>query len=168
MSFNPSTLPLLNIFVVDTDEGRNHLIAFLDPVRAGAEGIKTRSVVGGFTPDSKGEFDGGSFRVNPEFLAAFVDYMNEQAAETDELKDQASAIRSDWLYVLDPRNQSPEHEDPPASDVLGCFAVDDTGQIVPSSFQYNAQHLWFRPETGVSGLLNDRRLFDWLNTTPVG
>lgn len=156
-------LALLNIFVVETEEGRQHIVAFLDPVRAGAEGIPPRSVVGGFTPDESGSFDYDTFELNADFIEAFVDYMNSAPSATEEIRAQASLIRSDWLYVLDPRNQSPDDADPPKSDILGCYAIDDTGQVAPKSFQYNAEHLWFCLGNGVSGLLEDRDFFDWIN-----
>ena len=156
-------LSLLNIFEVETDEGMKHLIAFLDPVRAGAEGIATRGVVGAFLPDSQGEFDPATFTVNPEFIAAFTDYMNQEPGRVTEIADQARAIPGQWLYLVDPRDETPPDQDPPATDILGCFAVDDSGQVVPNSFQYNRDHSWFCPEKGVSGLLIDRRFFDWLN-----
>ncbi len=73
-------------------------------------------------------------------------------------------IPGQWLYLVDPRNTAPENEDPPGPDMLGCFAVDETGQVVPFSFQYNADHRWFCPDKGPSGLLTDRRFYDWLNS----
>jgi hypothetical protein len=158
-----SDLPLLNVFEVETDEGMKHLIGFLDPVLAGAKGIATRSVVGGFVPDADGEFDARTFRANPEFLAAFTDFMNDEPSRSDEVVAQALTIPSQWLYIVDPRDETPDDRDPPASQIVGCYAVDDSGQVVPNSFQYNAEHVWFCPETGVSGLLDDRRFFDWLN-----
>lgn len=156
-------LPLLNLFEVETEEGRKHLIGFLDPVRAGAEGLAPRSIVGGFTPNPQGDFDPESFGLNPDFLAAFVDFMNDEPSRSDEVRGRAGQIRSGWLYVLDPRNDTPDDQDPPKSDIVGCYAVDDTGQVVPNSFQYNAEHRWFCPDAGTSGLLEDRRFFDWLN-----
>src|SRR4051794_2003649 len=158
-----SALPLLNIFEVETEEGVKHLVGFLDPVRAGAEGIATRSIVGGFTPGEDGAFNPGSFSVNPEFVAAFTDYMNGEPSRSDEIAAQARTVPSSWLYVVDPRDQTPDDQDPPGSQVIGCYAVDEAGQIVPNSFQYNAEHLWFCPETGPSGVLENRQFFDWLH-----
>ena len=159
-------LSLLNIFEVEAEEGVTHLVAFLDPVRAGASGILTRSVVGSFVPDAAGEFDAHTFAVNPEFVAAFVDYMNQEPDRVAAIRENARAIPGQWLYLVDPRDATPRDEDPPPSDILGCFAVDDSGQVVPNSFQYNAEHKWFSIETGVSGLLEDRRFYDWLNPSP--
>jgi hypothetical protein len=69
-------LSLLNVFEVETDEGTKHLIAFIDPVRAGASGISIRSVIGSFVPDASGDFDPTTLAVNPEFVAAFTSYMH--------------------------------------------------------------------------------------------
>src|SRR4051794_34483215 len=93
------SLPLLNTFEVETEEGMKHLIGFLDPVLAGARGINPRSVVGGFTPDAEGEFDPATFRVNPVFLAAFTDYMNDEPSRSPEVVEQARTLRSEWLYI---------------------------------------------------------------------
>ena len=98
-----------------------------------------------------------------EFLAAFTDFMNGEPCQSAEVVAQALTVPSDWLYILDPRNDSPDDTDPPTPDVVGCYAVDEAGQIVPNSFQYNREHRWFCPEGGTSGLLNDRRFYDWLN-----
>jgi hypothetical protein len=156
-------LPLLNLFEVETDEGVKHLVGFFDAVRAGAEGVPSRSIVGGFTPNEDGGFDVETFRVNPEFLAAVTDFMNDEPSRSDEVAAQARANQSDWLYIVDPRDPTPDDEDPPASNIVGAYAVDESGQVVPNSFQYNSQHLWFCVKSGISGLLEDRRFFDWLN-----
>ena len=158
-----NSLPLLNLFEVVDDAGAtHHIVAFVEPVRAGSEGIASRCVVGEFTPGPDGGFDPGSFRANPEFLAAVVDYMNDEAGRSASLVEQARAIRSDWLYVEDPRVGQDENP-PAASDLLGAFAVDDVGQIVPKSFQINSHHRLFTAERGASGLLGDRRFHDWLH-----
>jgi len=158
-----ATLSLLNVFDVDSDDGLRRLIAFVDPVRAGAEGISTRTIVGEIDARGDGNFDTTKFVPNTEFLAAIVDFMNSEPSRSNEVVEQAKTIPSHWLYVIDPRNASPEDTDPPASDVIGCYAVDDAGQIVPNSFQYNSEHRLFCPEVGPSGLLDDRRFFEWLN-----
>lgn len=156
-------LSLLNIFEVETDEGMKHLIGFVDPVRAGAQGISSRSVVGDFDPGADGGFNPDSFGANPEFLAAFTDFMNDSPSRSDEIVEQAKTIPSQWLYIVDPRDVTPDDEDPPPSNIVGCYAVDEAGQVVPNSFQYNGEHVWFCPRYGVSGMLEDRRFFDWLN-----
>ena len=48
---------------------------------------------------------------------------------------------------------------------MGCFAVDGSGQIVPNSFMYNENHRWLEPASGVSGVLEDRRFYDWLHAS---
>lgn len=160
-----STLSLLNVFDVETETGVRRLIAFVDPVRAGAEGIATRTIVGEIDPQGNGDFDTTAFEPNPEFIGAVVDFMNAEPSRSSEIAEQARSIPSQWLYVIDPRNRTPGDGDPPTSDVIGCYAVDDSGQIVPKSFQYNAEHHLFCANSGPSGLLDDRRFFDWLGST---
>ena len=161
-----SELSLLNVYEVEVDGGTRHLVGFLDPVLAGSRGIDSRAMIGEFTPGPDGEFDHESFRVNPEFVAALTDYMNGAPSRTPEIIAQARSIPSDWLYVVDPRDATDPDEDPPLAEVLGCYAVDADGQIVPNSFQYNRNHLWFNPDSGVSGLLSDRRFYDWMHAMP--
>lgn len=156
-------LSLLNIYEVETDSGPRHLVGFLDSVLAGARGIDSRAMIGEFAPGPDGEFNLETFSVNPEFVAAFTAYMNHEAARSPEVIASAEQLRSDWLYLVDPRNQSHADDEPPGADILGCYAVDADGQIVPGSFQYNQNHLWFNPESGTSGLLSDRRFYDWLH-----
>jgi hypothetical protein len=160
----PDDLPLLNVYEVQAEDGRTlHLVGFLDPVLAGSKGIDSRAMVGDFDPGPDGDFDAAAFRVNPEFIHAVEHYMNEQPARSPQLADEAKGLRGQWLYLVDPRNTTEGDEDPPPGDVLGAFAVDDAGQIVPGSFQYNRQHVWFDPERGVSGMLSDRRFYEWLH-----
>ncbi len=161
MSSEPS-LELLNIYEIDEDGQTRYLVCFLEPVMAGAKGIDGRSVVGEFEPLPDGEFNPHTFQLNPEFVASLTDYMNADAIQAEELQRQAQESPSGWLYLIDPRHQEPSAE-PPAGDVLGAFAVDDAGQVVPNSFQYNSHHLMFDPEKGPSALLMDRRFYDWLH-----
>ncbi|SIN85708.1 hypothetical protein SAMN05444166_1294 [Singulisphaera sp. GP187] len=156
-------LPLLNVFEVETDGVHHHLICFLDVILAGSRGIDSRSVIGQFTPSSGGAFDLETFQVNPTFIEVFVQYMNENAIHSPEIIREAASRISDWIYLLDPRTPGEYSLDPSASDLVGCFAVDDTGQIVPRSFQYNREHLWFDPVRGVSGILSDRAFYKWLH-----
>ena len=155
-------LALLNLFEVEDGGATRHLVCFLEPVRAGAVGIDTRTIVGEYRPGADGGFDLGTFRPNPGFAAVFTDYMNAEAARAPELIEQARQQPGRWLYLVDPRARDPEGDVPPG-DVVGCFAVDDSGQIAPNSFQYNANHLWFDPAVGPSGILGDRNFYDWLN-----
>jgi hypothetical protein len=156
-------LPLLNVYEVETDHGPTSFVCFLDPVLAGAKGIDPRAVVGEYTTQAGEGFDAGTFRVNPTFVEALTGYMNDQPARSDAIAEQARGITSGWLYVLDPRDHSPADAEPPPVNVLGAFAVDDSGQVVPGSFQYNANHRMFDPEHGTSGVLLDRTFYDWLH-----
>ena len=165
MSMPDDSLSLLNIYEVDSEDGPKHLVGFLDPVRAGAEGIDSRFMVGEFTPRPDGEFDVETFAANPEFIAAFTDYMNDAPSRAPDVVESAATITSDWLYIVDPRNATEADQDPPTADILGAFAVDDGGQVVPNSFQYNAEHQWFSPDHGISAMLQDRRFHDWLHAS---
>lgn len=159
------SLSLLNIYEIEDEEagGTRHLVGFLDPVRAGARGLASHAMVGEFTPGPDGEFDGDSFVPNPEFVAAVTAYMNAQAGPSPEVAAEARKVPGDWLYLVDPRDETPDGDDPPRENILGAFAVDEGGQVVPNSFQYNANHRWFSRESGVSGMLEDRRFYDWLH-----
>lgn len=156
-------LALLNVYEVQADGATHHIVCFLDAVLAGARGIDARAVVGEFTPGPDGGFDPDTFQLNPDFVEVFTQYMNEEPGRSEQVAQEAAANPSAWLYVLDPRHEPSAATDPPASDVLGCFAVDDHGQVVPNSFQYNREHVLFDPAHGVSGILFDRRFYDWLH-----
>ncbi len=166
MSEPAPTLALLNVFEVERDGKTRHLIGFLDPVLAGAAGIDERAVVGEFLPDPGRGFDPKTFRGNPKFVASFTAYMNEEAAHSPDLVAQAADQPAGPLYVLDPRYRGPEGEEPAASEVLGDFTIDGRGGIVAESFHYNDSHRWFDPASGTSGVLNDRRFYDWLHPRP--
>jgi hypothetical protein len=160
------SLSLLNVYEVDVDGATRHVVCFLDPVLAGAVGIDERSVVGEFTPGPDGRFDPATFRANPGFVEAFEQFMNDEASRAPEVVAQARAGAGSWLYLIDPRSRTGPEAEPPASDVVGGFAVDGEGRIVPGSFRYNAHHAWFDPDSGASGLLADRQFYDWLH--PMG
>lgn len=159
----PEPLSLLNVFEVEVDGRTRYLIGFIDAVLAGAAGLDERSIVGEYTPGPADEFDPASFESNPAFVAAFVEYMNRQGSQSPELASQAEGYTSGWLYLVDPRSHAPAASEPPPSDLLGGFAVDSAGQIVPDSFRYNPQHLWFNPASGASGVFTDRKFYDWLH-----
>lgn len=160
-------LPLLNVFEVAADQGgTRHLLAFIEPVRAGSSGINPRAVVGEITPLNEGGYDPRSLKLNPEFIETFTDYMNEVQARTPEICEQARSLSSGWVYIIDPRNTDQSGDDPPSSDLVGAFAVDDVGQVVPQSFQYNSNHALIDQDRGMSGLFSDRRFYDFLH--PVG
>lgn len=162
----PSSLSLLNVFEIVEDGAHRHLICFLDPILAGARGIDHRAVIGEFQPGQGQEFDSASFALNPAFIESVTGYMNEEASRSADLIRDAREHPGGWLYILDPRHVGAEGDEPPAADLLGCFAVDDSGQIVPGSFLYNENHVWFDPTSGLSGVFSDRRFYDWLHPKP--
>lgn len=162
----PDALPLLNVFEVTDDQGATrHLLAFIEPVRAGSSGIDSRSIVGEITPKDEGGYEPESLKLNPEFIETFGAYMNEVQSITPEIVEQARTLLSGWVYIIDPRNTDAEGDDPPAADLVGAFAVDDAGQVVPKSFQYNSKHILIDQERGMTGLFSDRRFYDWLHRT---
>ena len=157
-------LPLLNVFEVAADEGgTRHLLAFIEAVRAGSSGIDERSIVGEITPTAEGGYDPMSLKLNAAFIGAFTDYMNEVQAVAPEIVEQARSLPSGWVYIIDPRYDDDSDDDPPPTDLVGAFAVDDIGQVVPRSFQYNENHALIDQERGMSGLFSDRRFYDWLH-----
>ncbi len=157
------SLALLNIYEVESEHGPASLLCFLDPVLAGAKGIERRSIVGEYVAGADGEFDPDSFRVNPGFVEALTGYMNDEASGSSGIIEQSRGVTSGWLYILDPRDRTPGGTEPDTANVLGAFAVDDSGQVVPGSFQYNANHAMFHRDHGTSGLLFDRSFYDWLH-----
>ena len=161
MSYRSPTL--LNVYEVDIGGRKRHLICFLETELAESQGINERSVVGECTPDPGDEFDLSSFQLNPGFVAAFTEYMNAEASRAPDVIAQARGNASGWLYFVDPRAQQNSNDEPPATDLLGCFAVDESGRIVPYSFQYNQNHLWFDPASGASGVFADKSFYDWLH-----
>jgi hypothetical protein len=159
------SLSLLNVFEIAVDGRTRYVLCFLDPVLAGTQGISTRWTVGEVSPGAGGEFDTSRLVLNPDFIQTVTGYMNAEAVGDPALVAQATPLRGEWLYVLDPRYRGPV-DDAPGSEILGCFAVDDTGRIAPESFQYNRNHVWFDPSSGVSGLLQDRRFYGWVHGRP--
>lgn len=156
-------LQLLNVYEVENEDGPASLVCFLDPVIAGARGIDPRSVVGLYGKPGEEAFDAEGFRVNPAFVEALVGYMNEVASASEEVVAEAKTLASGWLYIIDPRDNAPADGEPPPSNLLGAYAVDETGQVVPGSFQYNEKHTVFDREQGPSGVLFDRKFYDWLH-----
>lgn len=157
------SLDLLNIYELMEPDGPRHLVVFLEPLHAQLQGIVSRAVVGEFVPRPDGEFDPATFRLNPEFVAMFVQYMNEEAIQSPELLAQAEQNPSSHLYLVDPRNPQEDDGPPPASDLLGRFSVDAHGRPVPGSFEYNPAHAMFDPVTGPSEILTDRKFYNWLH-----
>lgn len=156
-------LPLLNVFEVVTEGVHRHLVCFLDSILAGAQGIDERSVVGEFRPGPGGVFDPKTFAANPAFIGVLTDYMNDEVAKTEAIRNEAAGSLDGALFVLDPRSETPEGQEPAGEEVLGAFQVDDEGELVPGSFDYNDQHRWFSQTTGTSGVLADRSFYDWLH-----
>jgi hypothetical protein len=157
-------LPLLNVFEIADDQGKSrHLLAFIEPVRAGSSGIESRVIVGEVKPTDEGGYDPRSLRLNPEFVEAFTAYMNEVIALETQIASQAHDQPSGWVYIIDPRHVEDPDEATPATEVVGAFAVDESGQVVPKSFQYNANHALIDQQRGMTGLFSDRRFYDWLH-----
>jgi hypothetical protein len=162
-----TSLDLLNIYEIQEPAGTRHLVCFLEPVLAGARGIEGRSVIGEFTPRDDGEFDPETFLLNPEFVEAFIRYMNKTVIEAPEMEEQSRANPAGYLHLIDPRCGVQEGE-PPLADVLGGYAIDPDGKAVPGSFRYNPDHVMFDPTSGPSGILTDRRFYDWLHAATLG
>ena len=157
-------LPLLNVFEVDDNQGgARHLLAFIEPGRAGSVGIDPRAIVGEVTPIEGEGYDPKGLKLNPEFIQAFTDYMNEVQAVTPGVVARARDQPSGWLYPIDSRSALQAGDELPAADLVGVFAVDDAGQVVPNSFQYNANHVLIDQERGMTGLFSDRKFYDWLH-----
>jgi hypothetical protein len=155
---------LLNIYEVVNEEGvHHHFVCFLEPERAHEVGIDPRSVVGEFTPGPDKQFDPATFVRNPAFIEALTGYMNGEAILAPGIAVEAQKHANGWLYVVDPRCQQVEGKEPPGTDLLGGFAVDGAGKVVPDSFTYNDDHVWFDTEAGVSGVLSDTRFYEWLH-----
>ncbi len=160
-------LPLLNVYDVPDEAGRvRQILAFIEPARADAAGIDKRSIVGEVTTTPEGGFDATGLQVNPDFVVALSDYMDEVAAVSPEMVAMARSVRPGWAYVTDPRNPGQAGVDPPQADIVGAFAVDDAGQISPGSFQYNHSHVLIDRDRGMSGLFSDRKFYDWLHRDP--
>jgi hypothetical protein len=158
-----SPLSLINVFEVEREGAIQHLIGFIDPVLAGARGIDARAILGEFTPGADGGFDARTFRANPRFIAAFEQFMNEVAARSSELMNEAGKHPGGRLNVVDARHRAQSHGDPPPAELVGRFTIDDAGRIVPGSFRHNPDHVWFHPATGTSSILLNRQFYDWLH-----
>ena len=158
------SLSLLNVYDVESEGTIRHLICFLDPVLAAAGELNGRSIVGEFTPNEDDEFDNDNFKLNPEFVEAFIEYMNDETSRSPELVREAQEYPSGSLYIIDSRDQTDPSDEPPAANVIGSYSVDEEGRIAPDSFQYNSNHLWFDASHGASGVFHDRRFYNWLHS----
>jgi hypothetical protein len=155
--------PIVNIFEVKLDGAPAHLVCFLEHSDAEKHGIDPRSIVGEFEPAPDQAFDPETFQLNPDFIDILTDYMNLKAATDADLIADARANGGRWLFVLDPRYEGSTETEPPKGDVLGAYAIDESGVLVPDSFRYNDHHEWFSAASGISGVLADRRFYDWLH-----
>lgn len=153
-------IEMLNIYEVEIEGRIRHLICFIDPRQASAEGIAPRKIIGEFRPDPQGEFDPDTFTANPEFIKAYSEFMNEEAQRIPELMLLAQERPGETLNLVDPRDPS---EEPSAPNVVGRFKIDPDGWIEHQSFRYNTAHRWFDPRFGVSGVLANRDFYEWLN-----
>jgi hypothetical protein len=160
-------LSLINVFEVERDGAIQHLIGFIDPVLAGARGIDARAILGEFTPGADGGFDARTFRANPQFNAGFEQFMNEVAARSDELMNEARKHPGGRLNIVDGRHRGAPYGDPPTAELIGRFTIDEAGGIIPGSFRHNPDHLWFHLETGTSSILLNRQFYDWLHGHPA-
>ncbi len=156
-------IQLLNVFDVETEQGSKSLLCFLDPIIAGIKGIDPRAIIGIYNAAEGEDFNPDGFKVNPAFVESITGYMNEEAATSDEIVEQAKTLPQGWLYIIDPRDPHEGNDDPPATNLIGAYAVDDSGQIVPGSFQYNEKHALFDRTHGVSGVLYDKTFYQWLH-----
>jgi hypothetical protein len=153
---------LVNVFDVTVDGETRHFLCFLEMELGFAKGIDSREVIGRVEPGPDGKPDLATLVPNPAFVEALTRYMNEKEARSPEVACEARANPGGWVYVIDPRQEDPDAYVPPGN-ILGCFAADDAGQVVPGSFQYNRNHRWIDPAHGVSGILRDRAFYDWLH-----
>lgn len=159
--------PIVNVFEVELEGEPAHLVCFLEHDLAMERGIEPRSIVGEFEPGPDHEFDAETFQLNPDFVDVFTEYMNLEAARDPELIQQARDNGGRWLFVLDPRFEGSTDTEPPMGELLGAYAVDEAGTLVPNSFRYNDNHEWFSADSGISGVLADRRFYDWLHSKPA-
>ncbi len=140
----PESLALLNVYEVESEHGPASLLCFLDPVLAGAKGIDARSVVGEYVADEAG-FDPDAFRINPAFVEAVTGYMNDEASASGGIAEQARDVTSGWLYVIDPRDRTPEGTEPDPKNVLGCVRGGRLGSGRPGLVPVQRQSCHVRP-----------------------
>ena len=125
------------------------LVGFLDPVLAGSRGIDPRARSSarsrrgrtGFRPPDVPPQSGIRRRLHRV-------HEREPRAARPSSSPQAAGSRAGGSTSSIPAARTiPPRPTRPPSEMVGCFAVDDAGQIVPNSFQYNKNHAWFDPET---------------------
>lgn len=159
-----SELSLLNVFEVDQDGERVHLLCFAEAVLGGAQGLAHECVVGEIAPDEDGALLPEGLMVNPLFVGALEGYLNHMSTVRPELATQGAAAKGDpRLVLLDPRFAGGPEDEPPIEDVLGSYALEPDGAILPDSFVYNHAHRLFDPNRGPSGLFHDLKFYEWLH-----
>jgi hypothetical protein len=156
------SLPLLQVREVDQEGAKRHYLCFRGPAPA-VNGVDSRAVVGEFTPDERGAFNPASLRVNTQFISAITAYMNSHVSHMPALAEKARARAGGWVFLADPRHESPAGYHTNQANCVGSFEVDIDGKVIPGSFRYNYNHLLFEPEAGASGLFNDKQFYDWLS-----
>lgn len=156
-------LPLLMVYELDDTSGKHHVICFQDPVHAGSVGVDVRTIVGRFFPNESGAFDPATFQFNTGFVLAVTDFMNQVVINEPGLAEEAKHIANGRLEVIDPRCMTDRLAEIPISEIVGWFAVDDSGKILSDSFLYNHNHVWFEPRFGASGLLSLRTFYDFVH-----
>jgi hypothetical protein len=152
------------VYELNDESGEHHVICFQDPVHAGSKGIDVKSIVGRYLPDAKGQFDPAAFQFNTAFVNQVADFMNSVVSNDQQLVEEAKRVTEGRLEVIDPRCENDQISEIPLSEIVGWFAVDPSGQILPDSFLYNHNHTWFDPSSGTSGLLKLRRFYDFLRS----
>lgn len=157
-------LPLLNVYEVEHEGRRLHLLGFADPVLAGSSGLDHACIVGELEPDDDGALHPDTLRVNPEFVAALKAYLDQLPRTRPAIVEQGRAAAGDpRLVLLDPRFDGGPDDEPPIEEVLGSYALEPDGAIRPGSFVYNAAHRLFDPNRGSSGLFFDLLFYEWLH-----
>lgn len=160
-------LPLLMVYDLNDTSGRHHVICFQDPVHAGSVGVDVRTIVGRFFPSDTGSFDPSTFQFNTGFVLAVTDFMNQVVINDPGLNEEAKQVAGGRLEVIDPRCMSDQLTEVPMSEIVGWFAVNESGGIIGESFLYNHNHVWFEPRFGTSGLLSLRTFYDFVHGSPA-
>jgi hypothetical protein len=168
MRMSDSSASLLNVFNVEHNGETIHLLCFVDPAIATAEGLSEEWIVGELDPDETGELRPEGLRVNPEFVLALSGYLNHLPSTRPQIVEQGRAARGDErLVLLDPRFQGGPADEPPFEDVLGSYKLESDGEIVSGSFVYNSAHRLFDPVRGPSGLFFDLLFHEWLHPNSI-
>ncbi len=160
---NSATVPMLMVYELDDESGRQHVVCFQDPILAGSVGVDVRTIIGRFQPREDGGFNPSTFQFNTAFVNLVAEFMNAKVADDPNLAEDARHVTEGRLEVIDPRCSGLELTEVPMSEILGWFAVDESGSILADSFLYNHNHVWFDERFGVSGLLHLRTFYDYVH-----